>query len=232
MDIRKKIIAKIKDRLNDIIPNTPCIGLYEKVITEMTDEELENWVQALENGVQDFPDMNQPATTISLIVPNMDKQNRLNIGRNLKLAEKMGHSFFEQCWLTNPVTGQCALTNRRYLVMDLPVRRQAQTLDAKISVADNDHQVDDLTGQVTGDSKGSSISYPEIQMLDAKGLENTILELLKPRGGDEQAWRLMKQRMINQGSCSLEEIEQLDSRAKVNQAFGNFLHGMHIRHNL
>ena len=186
----------------------------------------------MENGVQDYPDVTKPATTITLIVPNLDKQHRLNITRNLKLAEKMGHDFFEQVWLTNPTTGQTTLSNRRYLCMDLPVRRQAQTLDTKISVADDDTQVDDFTGQVTGDSKGSSISYPEVQMLDAQGLQNTLNELLRVRGGDNEAWRLMKNNLIKYGSFSQEELATLDSRAKVNDAFARILEGMHIRNNL
>lgn len=229
-ELKQAIIAKISDRLNDIIPGTPCIELYRKTIEGMSAEELEGFIQALENGVQDFPNQNQPSTTISLIVPNMGKgSGRLNIDRNLKLAEKMGHSFHEQCWLTNPVTGQTYLTNRRYMTLLLPIRRQAQTLDAKISVAENDHQIDELTGQVTGDSKGSSVSYPEIQMLESQGLRNSMLELLKPRGGDELAWRLMKHRLIETGEFSLSELDNIDSEAKVNQTFRYLLNAMHIR---
>lgn len=190
------------------------------------------FIQALENGVQDYPDLNKPSTLITLIVPNLDKTNRLNITRNLALAKKMGHSFFEQVWLTNPTTGKTILTNRPYLSVLLPIRRQSQTLDAKMGMPDNDQQVDDLTGQVTGNSKESSISYPEIQMLDAQGLEKTILELVKPRGGDEEAWRLMKHELIERGEFSQEMLDQLDSRAKVNEAFSHILNGMHIRNNL
>lgn len=144
----------------------------------------------------------------------------------------MGHNFFEQVWLTNPTTGKTILTNRPYLSVLLPIRRQSQTLDAKMGMPDNDQQVDDLTGQVTGNSKESSISYPEIQMLDAQGLEKTILELVKPRGGDEEAWRLMKRELIERGEFSQEMLDQLDSRAKVNDAFSHILNGMHIRNNL
>lgn len=231
-EVKKKIITLLKDRLNDIIPGTPIADVYEKTINDMTDTELEHWIVAMENGVQDFPDVNQPSTTITIVVPNLDKNNRLNINRNLALAEKMGYDFFEQCWLTNPTTGKTTLTNRRYLSLLLPIRRQAQTLDHKISVALNDKKVDDLTGQVTGESKGSSISYPEIQMLDAQGLTQVSYELMKARGGDEDAWRLMKNRLLTTGEASLAEIEQLDSQAKVNVAFKHFLAGMHIRSNL
>lgn len=230
--VKQKIIELIKKRLNAIIPNTPIAQAYEDTINAMTDEELEYWILALENGVQDFPDLDKPSDTICIVVPNLDKNNRLNIQRNLKLAEELGYNLFERCWLTHPITGQTTLTNRRYLSLLLPIRRQAQTLDHKISIAQSDNRIDDLTGQVTGESKGSSISYPEIQMLVAKGLEQTTYELLKARGGDEDAWRLMKARLINTGEFSVAELDQLDSRAKVNNAFKHILEGMHIQNNV
>ena len=116
--------------------------------------------------------------------------------------------------------------------MDLHIRRQAQTLDTKISVASDDNQIDELTDQVTGDSKGSSISYPEVQMLDAQGLHHTLNELLAVRGGNLEAWRMMKNGLIKYGSFSQEELKHLDSRAKVNETFAKILEGMHIRNNV
>lgn len=230
--VKKQIIEKIRDRLNDIIPGTECVALYEETIMKMSATDLEHWIEALRNGVKDFPDVNKPAATISLIVPNLSKENRLNVNRNLALAKKMGHNFFERIWLTNPVTGQVTLTNKRYLSILLPIRRQAQTLDHKMSLPEGDNRVDDLTGQVTGASKGSSISFPEVQMLDARGLTQTIYELMKARGGDEEAWRLMKHRLTTTGAFNQDELGSLNSVAKVNKAFSTILHGMHIRNNL
>nr|DAT15819.1 MAG TPA: hypothetical protein [Caudoviricetes sp.] len=231
-ELKQKIIKHIQSRLNDLIPNTPMLALYEKTINNMSDRELESWIQALENGVLDEPDLNKPYTTITLIVPPLDPSNSLDIGRIKKLTDKMGYNFMERCWLTNDVTGQTTLTNRRYAHLLLPVRRQAQTLDNKISLPEGDKIVDDLTGQVTGDSKGASLSYPEIQMLDAQGLDNVILELIKTRGGDEDALRLMKRRLLETGEVQQEEIDQLDSRAKVNETTRHILAGMHIKSNL
>lgn len=232
MNIREKIIKLLQSRLNDIIPGSQMIQVYEDLIRKMTDVQLEAWIQALENGVQDIPDPSKPATYVSLIVPNLDKKNDLNIERNLKLAKKMGHEFFQRIWITNPVTNQTSLTNRRYLTMLLPIRRQAQTLDAKISLAADTKSVDDLTGQVTGDSKASSISYPELQMLDAQGLKSTLYELLKIRGGDEEALRVATKSLQETGMFSQEELSNMDSVAKVNKALATLLRGMHLNNNL
>lgn len=230
--IKKKIIAHISDRLNDMVPGTPTVQAYEKFIMGLSDKQFEEWILALENGVLDFPEPNKPVAGINIIVPNGSGHGQLDVGRNLKLAKKMGHEFFEQIWLTNPTTGRTTLSNRRYLCMHLPIRRQAQTLDHKISVSNGDSQVDDLTGQVTGDAKGAAISYPEVQMLESQGLVHTINELTKTRGGDEEAWRMMKRNLIDTGNFSTEILDRMDTRAKVNKAFYNILSGMHIKNNV
>lgn len=232
MSIRQQIIKHLNQRLNKIIPNTPVVQAYEKAIMAMSDEELELWIQALENGVQDIPDPNRPSDLIRIVSPNLDKKNQLSTARNFALADEMGHSFFKRLWLTNPVTGQVTLTNRKYLVLDIMIRRQAQTLDEKISLPADDRHIDELTGQVTGASKGSSITYPEVQMLAAQGLHDTLLEFLKARGGDEEAWAMMKRSLIETGQFNLEELNNLQSRAKVNQSLSHYLTGMHIRNNV
>ena len=106
MAVREKIIQHLASRLNDIIPNTDMVKVYTKLINEMSDAKLEVWIQSLENGVLDQPDLSKPATLVTIIAPNLDKRNDLNIERNLKLAEKMEYRLFERCWLNNTVTGQ------------------------------------------------------------------------------------------------------------------------------
>lgn len=232
--VRQEILNVITKRLNAIIPNTPTVDAYAKALDKMTDKELALWIKALENGIKDVPDMdlNAPSDTIIILAPNLDKKNQLNMKRNLALAKAMGHDFFEQCWVTNPVTHQCTLSNRKYMVMDLPVRRQAQTLDEKISLPEDDTHVDELTGQVTGESKGASISFPEVQMLVAQNLTHTLEELLRVRGGDQTAWSVMKRDLIENGEFSLSRLEGLDSRAKVNQSLSTIMTSMHIKNNL
>lgn len=232
MSVKEKIIKHISSRLNDLLPGTKTVDAYVNTINKMTDKELEAFIVALENGVSDNPDPRKPMALISLIAPNLVKGPQLDVDRNLKLAEKMGYNFFEQLWLTDPTTGLTTLTNKKYLCMHLPVRRQAQTLDHKISVAADDTKVDDLTGQVTGESKGSGISYPEIQMLEAQGLPNTINELIRARGGDEEAWRIMKRQIIESGEFNNEVLDNVDTRAKVNKTLHHILSGMHIRNNV
>lgn len=232
MSVREKICKLLEEKLNAIIPGTEMVEIYRKHIMAMTDERLEAWIQALENGIQDYPDMDKPAELVSMIVPNFDKKNIISVDRNLKLAEKWGHPFFERCWLTNPTTKKTTLTNRRYLTLLLPVRRQSQTLDAKISLPSDNKHVDDMTNQVTGESKGSSISYPELQMLDAQGMEKVIYEFMKIRGGDEEALRIATRDLIESGEFSQAVLDDVNSTAKVNLTLQRLLTGMHVKNNV
>lgn len=230
-EVKEAIIALLEKRLNAMVPGTKTVDAYRETIMGMSESQLENWILALENGVQDFPDMSKPSATVTLVVPNMGDQI-MDIERNKKLAEEMGVNFFERCWITDPVTGQCYLTNRKYITLLLPVRRQAQTLAHKIAVTTSDTNIDDLTGQVTGDSKESSISYPEIQMLAAQGLTSTLEELVKVRGGDQTAWSYMKQGLTTTGEFNAATLDNINSRAKVNDALKWYLQGAHIKSNL
>lgn len=231
-ELKKAIIELIDSRLSAMIPNTPSINAYKNLIGNMSEKALEAWVTALENGLSENPDLTQPRDLIRLVSPNLDKANAISVERNIALAEKLNIPLFEHLYLTNHVTGQRFKTNRRYLVLDVPVRRQAQTLDSKISLPEDDSHIDDLTGQVTGESKGASITYPEVQMLAAQGLTNTLKEMLKARGGDETAWAVMKNSLLKTGDFDLDELDRLNTNAKVNQSFSHYLYGMHIRNNV
>ncbi|WP_201285368.1 hypothetical protein, partial [Klebsiella pneumoniae] len=90
-----------------------------------------------------------------------------------------------------------------YLVIDVPLRRQVQLLQSKATIPENNKHIDDLSGQSTGPSKGSKISFPELQVLFAQGLDSTITELIQFRGGDAKAFNAMNRAIIENGGVSI-----------------------------
>lgn len=68
--------------------------------------------------------------------------------------------------------------------------------------------IDATTGQATGASKGSRITLPELQLLDSMGLEQSLVELMKVRGGDLGAYRAYSASLENHGQASQEVINQ------------------------
>lgn len=204
----------------DLDPSGKNTAVYEDAFKRMNDAQFDNWMQAIEKN-QDF---------VSLIVDN-NNNNKVTIENNLKVAKKWGVKLFQRLWLTDPNTGMTYLTPLEYLVLHLPVRRQIQTLENKVSIPEDNKHVDEMTGQPTGPSKGSSISFPELQVLYGRGLDWSIQELIKFRGGDEKGMRELEKSVISSGGVSLEALKQLGTRNRSTVTLSIFLKGMMLDNN-
>lgn len=147
------------------------VAEMQTMLDALSDERFDAYMQQLASGDE----------VLSYIVPNLGTV-RLSVDTNLKIAEELKHEFFERLWLTDPATGQTYLTPEKYLIIDLPLKRLAQHLHKKISIPEDNTHIDELTGQATGNSKGSGLSFPELQIMYSHGLENAIRELFKFRG--------------------------------------------------
>lgn len=220
MSNRDAFVNSLLTDLEAILPGNLCTEVYRQLFAEMDDAAFERFVKRCEEGY-----------IVPLIVPNL-KGPQISVERNLKVAEAWGHAFFERLWLTDPATGIVHLTPKRYLVIEWPMRRQQQTLDKKMSVPKDLSNIDDLTGQVTGDSKGSSVTLPELQLLFSEGLPNTIAELIKVRGGDADAYAAYERALINRGEVELGPIMNAGTRPKATTTLSAFLTSAHLRNNL
>jgi hypothetical protein len=118
------------------------------------------------------------------------------------------------------------------MVIDLPVRRQSQNLVKKTSIPPHNASIDLLTYQPTGDSKGAKVSAPELQILNAMRLDNSILELIKFRGGDRNGFNAYNAMAMRYGNISLKSIAPYASGVESTATFKAFLAAMHIRSTL
>ena len=218
---RKAATRELLKYIDKILPGGENVKVYEEQLGKLTDAEFDAYMEKLESGEE----------TLFLVAPNLAK-NRLSVERNLEIAKELNHNFFERLWLTDPHTGTTYLAPIPYLVVDLPLRRQAQLLNKKISIPDNNDHIDEMTGQPTGPSKGSKLSFPELQTLYAQGLDRTIEELIKFRGGDTEAFRQMNAEMINKGSVSLDALADKGTRVKSTETLSVLLKSMHLDNNL
>lgn len=222
MTAREKATKEIIKWIEKIYPKGGNKKIYETFLNGMTNAQFDNYMRKLQSGEE----------TLFLIAPNFDKEKAISTKRNLEIAKELNHSFFEKLWLTDPSTGTTYLTPVPYMVIDLPLRRQAQTLNKKISIPENNDHVDDIyTGQPTGPSKGAKLSYPELQTLYAQGLDKTIEEVIRFRGGDEDAHRQMNQQLIDTGSVKLDGI-QSRTRVKSTETLSTLLKAAHIDNTL
>lgn len=211
----------ILEYVKKIVTGDENIKLYVDFFKSMNNEEFHDFINKLDKKEIRLP----------LIVPNISK-NKITVDNNLKIAQELGHNFFERIWMYSGDDVAPYLSPIKYLIVDLPVRRQAQLLVKKISIPEDNKSIDDLTGQPTGKSKGSKISYPEVQVLTSLNLTQNLTELLKYRGGDEVGYRAMNTQISRTGGTSLKAIEPLSGEVKSTTTLRTLLRCMHLENSL
>jgi hypothetical protein len=218
---RKAATAEVLNVMESLLPGSANTALWKARLESMSDKQFEDFIVGLEQGT----------TRLSIISPNFEEGVKLEVPRNLKLAEEWGHEFFEHLWMYD-ADGRRYLSPIKYLIIDLPLRRQAQHLIKKISIPEDNRSVDDLTGQPTGKSKGSKLSYPEMQVLAALGLDHSIIEMIKYRGGDIKGFNAMNQDIENTGSVSQAQIEPRSGGVESTKTLHTILTAMHLSNTL
>lgn len=215
---RAKAEAFIIRYIKRLSPNSQNAALYQNFFKSMTDAAFDEFMLKLNEG----------KIYLSLIEPN-NSQSGLSVENNLKIAEELGHNFFERLWIDGKNGEPAYLTPIPYLVVDLPVRRASQLLTKKIKVPEHNKTVDILTGQPTGDSKGAKISYPELQVCAAMGLEESMVELMKYRGGDVRGNKAYNAMLSKTGRANLTTLSNYASGVESVKTLRTFMNAMHLK---
>lgn len=116
-------------------------------------------------------------------------------------------------------------------MMVLTCRRPIQSLDKKISIATGDKK-DPLTGYVTGESKSSKITIPEIQVLGGYGSNAMIKEFLNDRGGDLGSGRAFDTMLYQNGKVSFNETDIYSTGATSTKTLKAYWTASHIKSTL
>ena len=195
--------------------------IYKDFFARLDDDAFEALMDRMEKDDESFP----------FYHPNFSGKN-IDLEHHIGMIKKEGGSLMEQIHMVDFETGQKFLTPIEYPILRLPLRIQQQKLQKKMSVPKDNKHVDDLTGQPTTESKGSAISYPEIQILYAMGLQKTMGELLKVRGGDEKAYREYNNEIIATGGVNIEAITSQKTKVKSTKTVGAILTAMMLANNM
>lgn len=224
MTITKQSIISARsyfmELIKDMLPNdTRNKSLYIDMFDSFSIDDYETLATRIELHGFSLP----------IFVKNMEtSEDNGNFDRFVKAGEKRGLEFYERLILTDHVTGMEFMTPQKYLIITLSARRQIQHLLKKIALPENDAVKDQLTGQVTGKSKGASITAPEMNSLEAKGHIEGIIELAKVRGGDRVAASSMKDQIATTGGFSLSPIMDEKTQVKAVTTLKHILLGMHL----
>lgn len=208
---RKAATAYILKNHEAILPGNSDTPRYKAYLEGLSDKEFEQYMSDLASGKK----------YLTITAPPGGKQ--LSIERNVELADKIGLKLFNRLWM--PANGgmPAYLTPIEYLVVLQPVRIAAQRIKKKMSIPKTQRVVNALTGQPTGDSKGAGISHPELRVCAAMGLDATMVELMKYRGGDKRGQAALTASLSRTGRASQEVLQNFASGVESTSTLRSYL---------
>lgn len=212
--IRKKIEAFILKYVNMVDESGTNGDMYKKVFKVMSDKDLDSLI----------------AKPIPIYAPNGGPV-KIDHMRNIEILRELGYEPEQHCWITDPKTGVCSKTKYKHLVLRLPVRRQTQMIDKKVSLAEHNRSIDTVTGQTVGSSKGSSFSFPQIYTMYSKGYDHTIQEFINCRGGNEKAFKAIDRNIRQTGHSSQNFEGKHLTRVKSTVSLSRIFAAMHLNFN-
>lgn len=215
---RKAAEEFIVKYIDKILPDSPNTEHWKKTLEEMSDSAFDRFMQDLRDG----------KVTLSIEVPNMGK-HRLNTERNLDIANELGFEFYHRIKFGPSEDRPGYITPIKYLVVQLPIRRQAQHLQKKISIPADNNSVDIFTGQPTGKSQGSKMSYPEGLVMLSNGLEKSMIEVMKYRGGDRGGFNALNDSIIKTGIARQDALAPHATGVESTATLKTFLTCMHLK---
>ena len=193
---RAKIEKMIYETVQLMDPSGDNTTRWKNIFAKMNDKQFAEFMEHLA----------KKECQLNIVMPNMKKVPK--IPDLLKAADKVGLKLAHRLWLPDKTRpGKRYLTNESYLVLELPIRRAQQEWDKKLQVPSRDTHVDALTGQVIMDDRACHLSTPEIQSLSTRGLDATLTELVKVRGGDVVAYGDFKRQLEESGEARLESLD-------------------------
>jgi hypothetical protein len=98
------------------------------------------------------------------------------------------------------------ISSTKVPVIYCQIRSLQQLLDKKNSLSSDTSHVNILTGQVTGDSKATTISNMETMSLVATNQLTTLKEFLGPRSDDNESKQKMLEMIYNDGDYDIADL--------------------------
>lgn len=219
---RQAAEAELLAGLELIAPGCSDIERYKQRFAKLTNAEFDAFIQRLRSGEE----------TLQLTIPPGTEGKLINIERNMKVAAKWNHSFHQRIWMPADGDNPAYLTPISYFVCKEPVRIASQRIAKKASIPKTQRVINSLTGQMTGESKGASFSFPELRLCVAMGLKHAPTELMKYRGGDLRGNAALNASLVRLGSASLDTLSHFASGVVSTDTLYTYLTAAHIKNNV
>ncbi len=217
---RKKAEEYLLKVVKDGDPSGVTYNSVKEQLAKMDDKRFHEYYLAIKESREFIP----------IIMPN-NTNHGMTVDKALDLCEKYKIEIFQRFWYRHPITGVKVLSNFKVPFLHMMVRRQIETLFNKISTAADNNRVDGLTGQAI--EGASAITQPESLVSLEKGLDATLVEKLKYRGGDVEGGRLFDKALIETGQVSTTQLyETHKTTTRVVQTADIYLTGAGYETNL
>lgn len=217
----KEALPVALDWLNDIDRSGRSAQFFQEMIDKMTPTEIEEYVKRLERE-EDY---------LAVIMQFNDNKS-ITYENNVKVAKKRGVKIFQRIWYVDPKTKQEILCPEVRPVYLLPVKRQIETIEYKISYSTSNMKIDAHTGQVIGDAQASRISYPELMVVYSQQLNWSLVEFMKYRGGDVKGRVEFNNLLRNTGDVSTQNLLRNKTTVKSSETLQIYFLAMHWQTNI
>lgn len=218
---RVAAIQFILTNLEAILPGNSDVERYKMYLEGLSEQDFKAYMLDLRSGTK----------YLTITAPNFGKTN-LNLERNRALAEKLKVKLFHRLWFEGKEDTPTFLSPLEYLVLKLPVRLASQRLSKKMSIPKTQRVINSLTGQPTGDSKGAGISHAELRVCSAMGLGNSMIELMKYRGGDLRGWSALNASLMRTGRANLKTLNYFASGVESTATLKTYLTSAMLKNTL
>jgi len=221
MSNRKAFEKLVLDRMARVTDGGGNKVIYERIFKEATDADIETMVQWLEQG-----------NSLPVWSPGGIKNEELDYDTLMALCKLDKVKIMQRVISYDEDTNIMSMSPNEAIVGRSELRAQRQFWAKKFNAAKNDYKVDDLTGQVSMESRATGISMPEITVLRGLGLPIMSNELYNVKGGDQDALKAYKNDLLTTGKTTTDGSLRKGSGTKVLSTVHFLLRGRLIDNNI
>lgn len=174
---------------------------YFQMFNGMSDPQFKKWMD-------DF--LKDEKSNFRLDIEEFGDGSRVLKFENVdKAAKFLGVPLFEYIYIPHNSSdpNHPIRSKQPVLVGYLNIKRVQQLVTKKTGLTKDDHDRDESTGRLKGDSKGGCSTSIENEVLAGMGAESVMSEFLGARADNVEEYDLMLQQIAETGNCRLEDCK-------------------------
>lgn len=198
---RKKMESLIDSVMSAIDPSGTNAKKYRNMFQTMNDKQFDEYFQKL------FADKR---SNLRVDIEEFGPENRKIKFENVeKAADILNLKLFEYIYMPHISSDPNRPIRSRtpVLVAYLNIKRPQQLVTKKQGLILSDTDVDEMTGEAKGDSKGGTMTGMENELLAGVGAKDILSELTGARGDNINEYQNMVEEISETGSVRLENIK-------------------------